>query len=378
MKNLNILFAILALIILNSCSSTKEVMNDDAVRIDLEKVTDLENFNPYIEPNTGKQRNPSTLRGNVFSVTKIKNDSTTNEYVIFLDQMAFNLENPKYEYIPIDIVDLQGPKIGLKSNWFENYNNPLNHDVIREVDTLTINNKGCGCSKITCPDCEIECPFPWQDRANNRSPIFISANIGIASYADKSPLLLTERGFDRPFGEFAIGYRFQDRSKAHFQLGLAYFTGIKVYENQTNKLLNRDALMLHGKYQFNEWNCIFPYVYGQIGASLDVNSIYMGKLALSTQFKGMFDYECDCEAELDADAKLKHDLALKAPEVDLSIPISIGLGAGFDIPVNKYFDISIDLGYKYMKIGETTTIYDFKVPTSKPMSIYTLRLGINY
>jgi opacity protein-like surface antigen len=353
-------------------------MNDDAVRIDLEKVKDIENFNPYIEPNTGKQRNPSTLRGNVFSVTKIKSSDSIKEYVIFLDQMAFGIDNPKYEYIPIEIVDLQGPKMGMTNNWFENYNNPLNHDVIREVDSLEITDKGCGCSKITCPDCTIECPFPWKDRANNRSPIFIEAKFGIASYTDKSPLLLTERGFDRPFGEFAIGYRFQDRTKAHLALGLSYFTGIKVYENQTNKLLNRDALMLHGKYQFNEWNCIFPYIYGQIGSSLDVNSIYMGKLALSTQFKGMFDYECDCEAELDADARLKHDLALKSPEVDLSIPISIGLGAGLDIPVNKYFDISIDLGYKYMKIGETTTIYDFKVPTAKPMSIYTLRLGINY
>jgi hypothetical protein len=136
--------------------------------------------------------------------------------------------------------------------------------------------------------------------------------------------------------------------------------------------------MLYGKYQFNEWNCVFPYVYSQIGASLDVNSLYMGRLALSTSLKGMFKYECDCEAELDADAKLRREIAFKSPDIDLSIPISLGFGFGVDIPANKYFDISIDLGYKYMKIGESTTVFEFKMPVARPMSIYTLRLGVNF
>ena len=106
MKKLSIILLILSFQLFNSCSSPQEIMNDDAVRIDLEKVKDIENFNPYIEPNTGKQRNPSTLRGNVFSVTKIKSSDSIKEYVIFLDQMAFGIDNPKYVYIPIEIVDL--------------------------------------------------------------------------------------------------------------------------------------------------------------------------------------------------------------------------------------------------------------------------------
>lgn len=372
------LFILLTLLFV-SCSSNKQILNDDAVRIKIDSVDNLEKFNPYVEPNTGQQRNPSTLRGNVFNITKFENETGEfEEYVVFLDSVAFNIDDPQYEYIPISLVDLQGPKIGQGNNWFENYNNPLDHDAIREVDTLTVKDMGCGCSKITCPDCNVSCPFPWQDRAANRQPIFLEANLGIATYSDNNPLTLVENGFDRPFGEFAIGYRFQDRSRAHFALGLSYFTGIMVYEQQNANLLRRDALMLYGKYTFDEWACIFPYVYGQIGASLDVNSFYMGNLAIASKLDAWFDYDCGCDADLDAEAKLKQELAFKSPEVDFELPISIGFGAGLEFPVSKYFDISIDLGYKYMKIGETIQLFDYNVPVAKPMSIYTLRLGIHY
>lgn len=365
------------LLVLASCSK-KLPKNDDAVRIKLDSIQNLEEFNPFVEPNTGKQRNPSTLRGNVYNITKVVTEEGYKEYVVFLDNLAFGIDNPNYEFIPIEVVDLQGPKIGFDKNWFENYNNPLDHDVIREVDTVKVIDNGCGCSKISCPSCQITCPFPWQSRAENRSPIFVEAKVGIASYMDQSPLELTQRGFDQPFGEFSSGYRFGDRTKAHFALGLSYFTGILTYENLNGDLLNRDALMLYGKYQFNEWNCVFPYIYSQIGASLDVNSLYMGRLAIATRLKGMFNYDCDCDADLDADLKLKKDIAFESPEVDLSIPISLGFGMGVDIPANKYFDISIDLGYKYMKIGETTTVFNFKMPVARPISIYTLRLGVNF
>lgn len=368
---------LLLFIVLASCSK-KLPKNDDAVRINLESIQNLDEFNPYIEPNTGKPRNPNTLRGNVFNITKVVSEDGEREYVVFLDNLAFGLENPDYEFIPIEVVDFQGPKLGFDKNWFENYNNPLDHDVIREVETVEVVDKGCGCSKISCPTCKFTCPFPWQARAENRSPVFVEAKAGVASYMDQSPFELTQRGFDQPFGEFAAGYRFGDRKKAHFALGLSYFTGILTYENLTGNLLNRDALMLYGKYQFNEWNCVFPYVYSQIGASLDVNSLYMGRLALSTRLKGMFKYECDCEAELDADAKLRREIAFKSPDIDLSIPISLGFGFGVDIPANKYFDVSIDLGYKYMKIGESTTVFEFKMPVARPMSIYTLRIGVNF
>lgn len=377
--NYKFIILILVSLIIMSCSSSKEVMNDDAVRIKLDSVQNLENFNPYIEPNTGTQRNPSTLRGNVFNITKFQNEAgEVKEYVVFLDSLAFKLDEPEYEYIPIEYVEFQGPKLGEGINWFENYNNPLDHEAIREVDTLTIQDIGCGCSKITCPECKVSCPFPWQDRAQNRQPIFIEANLGIGTYSDRNPQTLIDNGFDRPFGEFAIGYRFHDRSKAHFALGLSYFTGIAAYEEQSGNLLNRDALMLYGKYTFDEWACIFPYVYGQIGASLDVNSLYMGRLAFSNKMDAWFDYECECEASLDGDAKIKQDLAFDSPEVDLDIPISIGFGAGLEFPISKYMDLSIDLGYKYMKIGETIQLFEYNVPISKPMSIYTLRFGIHY
>lgn len=377
MKIIKYLSLILVSLFLFSCAS-KPPLNDDAVRINLDKVEDLEKFNPYIEPNTGKQRNPSTLRGNVFSITKIKSEEGEKQYVVFLDALAFHLDDSEYEFIPLDYVDLQGPKLGVSESWFENYNNPLDHDAIREVEIVEVLDKGCGCSKITCPDCKFECPFPWEKRANNRYPLFFEAKFGIASYADKSPLDLTARGFDRPFGEFATGYRFGDRSKRHFALGLSYFTGIQTYENLTGELLNRDALMLYGKYTFNEWSCVFPYIYSQIGASLDVNTLYLGRISLASKLKGIFNYECDCEADLDADAQLKQELAFKSPDIDLSIPISLGFGVGVDIPVNSILDLSIDLGYKYMQVGETTLVFDYKVPYSKPYSIYTLRLGLNF
>ena len=104
----------------------------------------------------------------------------------------------------------------------------------------------------------------------------------------------------------------------------------------------------------------------------------MGKLALANKMKVWFNYDCDCDANLSADAKLRQKLAYESPNVDLDIPIALGIGTGIEFPVMQYFDLSIDLGYKYIKSGESTTLYDFKVPVAKPLSIYTLRIGIHY
>ncbi len=372
------LILILSSLFVISCSSTKQVYNDDAVRIKIDSVQNLEKFNPYIEPNTGVQRNPSTLRGNVFNITRFVNEAgEPKEYVTFLDSLAFKLADPQYEYIPIEFIDLQGPKLGVGRNWFENYNNPLDNDVIREVDTLETEGNGCGCGKLVCPECNLTCVFPWQERANNRSVIFGEINAGIASYESKNTVSNQEKGFDVFFQEYSAGYRFGDITKAHFGLGLSYFSGVDAFQVD-GSLLTRDALMLYGKYTFDEWNCVFPYVYGQIGAAIDVNSLYMGKLALANKMKVWFNYDCDCDANLSADAKLRQKLAYESPNVDLDIPIALGIGTGIEFPVMQYFDLSIDLGYKYIKSGESTTLYDFKVPVAKPLSIYTLRIGIHY
>ena len=56
-------FSILIAFFLISCGTAPKPLHDDAVRIKLDSVElSDDGFNPYVEPNTGKDRNPNTLR----------------------------------------------------------------------------------------------------------------------------------------------------------------------------------------------------------------------------------------------------------------------------------------------------------------------------
>jgi opacity protein-like surface antigen len=390
------LIIILMSIFIIACGTAPQ-LNDDAVDIRYEKYKeDLEEndslllqFDPNIAPGTEKLRNPSTLRGNIYHIAEIQkkdeNDSIITEtFAVFLDSIHFGKDEDKIEYIPLEYLILpEIPNSDSGSYWVAQWNTPELHGQVRELDVKQINISNCGCKDPSFPslNASISCPFVWEKRLDGRSRIFAEANGGVSIYDNFSQGLRKNIGEEDLTGEFVIGYRFGDYTKAHFGLGLSYFTGINQFSRSSRENINRDVLMLHGKYTFDiihKYVCMFPYIYGQFGMALDVNSLYVGRLGFSQNIDGFLGIDCDCELEGEADLDYRQNLVLESPEADFNIPISFGFGAGVEMSVWKYLDLSIDLNYKYVQYGERISLFGLDAPRISDISVVSLRLGLHY
>lgn len=353
-----IVVLILILMVLSSCSTIDR--KDDAVRIKSGKES---LFNQRKDKNGNiTKRDGTTLRGTVFRIVRQTspnscpaNDTTTfsSKYsVLFLDSQAGSLDD--VERIPLENIDPVGIKPELKEklsnkydniNWFENFNDPLDPRSIREVpvDSIFINTcpdiRDCNCNplsialELNCPDCKYK-------------NYFVELRGGFAVYNDKNSDGLPI-GRDAYYGELAFGYRW-DR----WGIGLMASTGVPVYNSITDADLLRPLLLFHGRYQFDKVLCMFPFVYGQLGFTMDVQSL--GLFSANT---------CDLP-----------DVSL--PEV--SLPISYGFGIGLDIPLPFcLFDLSFDLGYKSVLVGETFNTPLFSnVSDSRRIYMFVFRLGV--
>jgi hypothetical protein len=353
-----IVIIILLLMVLSSCSTIER--KDDAVRIKSGKEN---KFREYKDKNNNViSRDGTTLRGTVY---KILQETTPNScpivdttsfsskyYVIFLDEQA-NSES-QIEKIPIEVIDLIGQKLELAEklnnrynniNWFENFNDPLDPQAIREVpvDSFFINNCpeviDCNCNPISvalelnCPDCEYK-------------NYFLELRGGYSVYTDRNSAGLPI-GRDSYYGELALGYR-----NDSWGIGIMASTGVPVYNSRTDEDLFRPLLMLHGRKQFDEILCMFPFAYAQFGFTMDAQSLDLFKA-----------YSCEL------------------PDVNLpkvSLPISYGFGFGVDIPLPMcLFDISFDLGYKSVLVGETfNTLLFNNVSDTRRINMLVFRLGI--
>lgn len=392
----NYLLLILA-IILASCSSPV-VLQDDAVDIryekykkDLEKNDSLiEQFDPNIIPGTDQLRNPSTLRGHIYHIAVIEEkDQTTDssivqEYAVFLDSAHFGKNEDLVEYIPLEYVALPKPPIAdSNSYWVAQYNNPKLHSEIRELDIKNINLSSCGCKDPSFPslNASLSCPFVWEERKAGRSRIFAEANGGISIFENYDRDLRQNVGAENLTGEFVLGWRFGDYQNEHFALGLSYFTGIPQFSRSAGEDINREALMLHGKYTFDiihKYVCMFPYIYGQFGMAVDVNSLYVGRLGFAQDFDGFLGIDCDCELDGEADLEYRQELVYDSPQADFDIPLSFGFGAGVEMSVWKYLDLSIDLNYKFVQYGDRITLFGLDAPKIENMSVVSLRFGLHY
>lgn len=365
-------------LLFQSCSSTKTEKFDDAVRIKKEHWDEF-----GVIPGTNQPRNASALRGTVLRIETVKfycNNELTNDstYIVFKDK------NPKseVEFIPIEKIDLVGTKteVGLGLNWFERFNDPLNPREIREVEVVEIKLDTCSGDKPsdhTC-DCQplgsfsLKCPNdPCRSNTLKNRNYFLELKAGYAFYNDYIPALIGEAPQEAYFGEFAGGYRFGSRGQ--YGIGLSYFTGVPIYNSLDNDLLNpggisieedegitRDALFLHGRYSFDKTWCMFPFVYGQLGAAIDDLSMDFWNFELGCR---------DCKREIKAndDVSLSGDIAL-----------SYGLGIGVDIPVSCTFDLSVDMGFKSLSVGEkgNIPISGVIVPESRRVNMFLVRIGI--
>lgn len=350
-----IVILFLLLMVLASCSSIDR--KDDAIRIKKNK----ELYYSQRKDNSKNvfKRDGTTLRGTVLKViqeTKPNScpleDTTTfanNYFVLFLDAQAGSLD--EIERIPIEHIELIGQKPELRDklknrydniNWFENYNDPLDPRAVREVpvDSLFRDTcQDCNCNplslalELNCPDCEYK-------------NYFVELRGAYAVYNDKNSDGLPV-GRDAYYAEIATGYRWNN-----WGFGIMASTGVPVYNSKTGLDLYRPLMLLHGRYQFEKTLCMVPFVYSQFGFTLDVESLDLFSAS-----------------------------ACELPDVSLPnvcLPISYGFGVGLDIPLPScIFDLSLDLGYKSVLVGETFNLPLFNnVSDSRRINMLVFRLGI--
>jgi hypothetical protein len=414
MKPIIIILSILLTIIFTSCTSPDiQYGKDDAVRLNLDSIQYLSTeqqpeygkINPEIEPNTGRRRNPSVLRGTVQTVYENNQkyiDSLGQEqlaitrYYVFLDSLAYGLDNPRLEYIPAGLVDNVGAKVGMPDStfWVETYNNPLDPPKIRQLTVETKEADECACGDFAmnippCENCEVPdivCPFPWEERLENRDWYFAEAKFAYAYYNNLREVENTSAVERYPTDagqlDLAFGYRFGDPKEPHFGLGLMFSTGVPFYAPESGINESRPQLTLYGRYQFDELWCMFPFVYANFGITVDEASLYLGRISYSADIDGWLGVElCDCEDDendIDGRLRLAQKAAAESPDVDLSIPLSWGVGAGFDIPVHKFFDLSFDIGYRYISYADEINLYGFSVPTKLGNGMFLIRGGFTF
>jgi hypothetical protein len=360
-----------------SCSSTKvrKQRSDDAVRIKPE----YRNLKEYKFVNkSGEQirRNEAVLRGEVVKIIKKVSDDTLNKKVnvvselLFIDSLLFDEENPKVQRIPLEHIDLVGnkPEVALGDNWFENFNDPLNSKAIRQVpldssysiirrdptkpDNPIIEEKqnDCNCEPFSLDyDIGIECIKRKYD------DYFAELRFAYGAFTNLASEFAAPKSQTGYLGEIATGFRFGEENK--WGLGLAYGTGVALSNTIDETKVQRPWLLLHLRKNFDRWLCMSPFVYTQVGMTIDDLTFDAFKIATCQ----------DCKTKVND------------PNLSFSIPISYGFGFGLDIPIMESLDISFDLGYKRLNFGDYARASGFiNVPISRNTNLFLLRVGVTY
>jgi hypothetical protein len=362
------LFTMLAIVAIFSSACNSFKRTDMAVRIKSDSAVKYNRLYDR-DSNVVGVRNGNTLRGSVLKVVKqttptdCKFDENTKfvnkTYILFLDSMAKDVT--KAELIPIEDIDLQGPKVKdlplneySNINWFEIYNNPKDPKEFKEVamdSTYKDSCNKCNCQSfdvafnlnfnLKCPDCK----YSWY---------FVELRAGMAIYNDMKIQNITESR-DAYFGELALGYRFNS-----WGIGLDFGTGVPVYNEYKQEDYQRPWILLHLRKQFDKFACMYPFIYGQFGMSIDKLTVDLFKVSTCK----------DCETKID----------VKPPGADISIPLSFGFGLGLDIPIPScLFDLSADIGFKSMAIGESISAAGFSnVPSLRRLNMFVFRLGLTF
>lgn len=363
----SLILALLLAFLLASCSHFQRM--DDAVRIKPSK--SLKYNNMYdADSNFIALRNGNTLRGTVVKVLKktypdsCGSDSPTYSskyFVVFLDSLSPSPEMT--EQIPIEDIELMGPKVLQTQNdygninYFENYNEPMDIQALREVavDSVFIDSCSisCGCDpigapglpevKLSCPDCG----YSWW---------YIDLKGGYAIYDDKDANGLPV-GKDGYFGDITLGWRTPNK---HWIFGVLMSSGVQLSNSFKDEDFYRPYATLFGRYTFEKTNCIYPFVYGIFGLTIDKLSVDLFKVST-------------CE-------ECKSELSVTPPDADISIPLTYGLGVGIDVPLPLcVFDLSFDLGWRSVAFGESLIASGFSnVPSNRRVNMFIFRMGVSF
>jgi hypothetical protein len=414
-----IILAFSFVVLLASCSPNI-ARHDDAIRLKPEYYKEYSTV--ALANGKQKPRNATALRGTVRAVQyqvylcpedsvrypKSKGfsgtpeiDSLTNDtlyrYVRTVALFLDNTPNALLESIPIDKIDfvsnINAAQLDTNYYWFEAFNQTLNSRTVREVklDTLEIPCVVCDCENIV-----LQCPCK-DGRENHLNKWFSEYKLGVASYNDLLGVNSYQAIFNKPapageiihdkargdiiqigrneyFAEVSVGRRIG--KELDYVLGLSFMTGVPTYlysynDDITGKTIAaksssfNPAVMLYVRHTLTDIYCMRPFVYGQFGIPIGTASLEL------------LQQEWGKETSQEEATWQQEQCGL---DIDFGLPFIFGGGIGVDIPVTCNWDISVDLSYKNIAVGEfiptlTSDEFDLKY-TRRNLNVWCLRFGL--
>jgi len=362
------------------CSSSRSLQRtNDAVRIRPDRDASYRRV-----PATGEPRDGRTLRGTAVEIQiapRASDPGRIDTTLIFLDATLEN-RRENYERIPIgdveriaDLMQLPPDSAYGNLNVVESFNTTEQIPELRRLPVRDYtpflggngNNQDCGCLPLdfSIPFPELECPqrsYQW----------YFAELRGVYSTFTDRPTRTAEQGRESYLGEIAAGVRFGGMDE--WGLGIAYSSGINSYDSYTGGEVLRPMALLHLRYQWpgpitNMLGiCMKPFAYAQGGATIDHATVNLMKFNLSSTER------CGECGEMVRDLEASGQLG----DVDLSMPVTFGLGIGVDIPIASFMDVSTDIGWRSIGLGENADLGGWRVPSLRRINMFYLRAGVTF
>lgn len=362
--------ALVALIGVAGCSSVKRY--DDALRIRPERQA------AYERRPGGASRDGRTLRGTVVEVQIAPGEhdpGRIDTMLLFLDSAAADDAFERIPFADVELVAGMGADGAAAAVAVESFNSTAMGPRLRQVPVRDYRPyvsgpaapdsvRPCDCAPLDLYLPPIECvqrDYRWY---------FTELRGAYTGYNDLSRL--DEFGREAYLAEIALGVRFG--SSKEWGVGMLYSTGINLRDPVSAVEALRPNAMLHLRYQTPGpvtnflGICMRPFVYSDFGATIDDVSINLMKFNLSTEESCG---ECgEVLRELEASGQLG--------DVNLAMPLSYGFGAGVDIPLFSFMDLSADIGWRSIGLGERRDIGGWVLPSLRRVNMFYVRAGVTF
>jgi hypothetical protein len=340
------------------------------------------------------------LRGTALELQIRPNERGSFDTVLLFRPAVSREERSPVWQIPIAQLQNIAQRFGLDTTAYGGWNVVETYGVTEHIPTvrsIPVRFLACDCLPlgIGLPGFALRCP-------ERRLPWYFIELRGVAGGYTDLPTRTSRQGWIRYSGELAVGMRFGTHRQ--WGIGLVASPGMPLYNSFRTELLRRPLTLLHLRYQFGServirrrerlfhidptcgpvrtepvleeeelsspaTGCIRPFLYGQLGLSVDRLTLRMARFWLAQK------QQCsDCVRflkDLEASGQL--------PEVDFSAPLSYGLGIGVEVAATSWMDLALDLGWRSLAIGEETALLGFQnVPSTRRLHMLLFRAGVTF
>ncbi len=315
--------------------------------------------------------------------------------------LLFRLRQPVADrLLRIPVVQLENParRFGIPATAYGGWNLVESYAVTEHIPHLReipVRTQECDCLPLSVglPRISYRCP----ERA--LPPYFVELR-GVALPYTDAPSQTLRQSFLRYHGEIAAGMRLG--AARQWGVGIAYSTPVPLFNSLRGQLVQRPMALLHVRHQFRTTeqprqrlripgsaeaqstaeeasetgplpelvpSCLRPFVYANVGMSVDRLTLRMARFWLSAK--------SDCSECV----RFLRDLeaAGRLPEVDFSLPITWGFGVGIEYPLTRWVDLALDLGWRSIAIGEETALLGFtNVPSTRRLNVFRFRAGVTF